>query len=318
MNEISCLKNQIEILTLKNALYSQLIKKYTNIKIEDFLSDLSSVNELRIVINDMKPVSAKDINKIDELFNKSKPDNIKVSKSRPRVKPKNKVIYKGDDSNTEFIIIDQPEEEFEEKKNYKSLKNFIEFEKESDKKFSKSIPDLEKEILLKEYNEIINEAYNLIGESRVCIKTVNIIKKTHRSIMNITSYNEYFKILNHNIKKFHKVLKHKEYSEKKIETTVINCLNPIDLRILFHPNYIKNGLEIDEIQEFKECVFKSINYPEKYIPFDINFELFFNFGSVLITVKDMLKKYFFNKYGYYNLIYVPIKQSIDTDPYSFY
>ena len=149
MNEISCLKNQIEILTLKNALYSQLIKKYTNIKIEDFLSDLSSVNELRIVINDMKPVSAKDINKIDELFNKSKPDNIKVSKSRPRVKPKKKVRYKGDDSNTEFIIIDQPEEEFEEKKNYKSLKNFIDFEKESDKKFSKSIPDLEKEILLK-------------------------------------------------------------------------------------------------------------------------------------------------------------------------
>ena len=136
--------------------------------------------------------------------------------------------------------------------------------------------------------------------------------------MNNTSYNEYFEILNSYIKKFRKILKNKDYADKKIDTNIVNSLSSVDLRVLFHPNYIKNGLELDDIQEFKQCVLRGITYPETYVPFEINFEYFFNFGSVLITVKDMVKKYLFNKYGYYNLVYVPIKQSLESDPYSFY
>jgi hypothetical protein len=269
MDEISCLKNKIEILTLKNALYLQIIKKYTNIKIEDLLLpnlDLSSVNELRIIINDTKPISVKDIKKVDEIFNKSPSSNIKEkhilnhtthvphkllhTPPQPKIfksKKKNKKIkYKKEieDYNTEFIILDQPEEEFEGKKNYKSLKNFIDLQKESEKEFIKNNPDdiIEKEKMLKEYNDIIKEAHKLIIDSRVFTKTINIIKKTHQNIMNITTYNEYFSILNRDIKKIRKILQNKDYQEKKIESTIINTLSPIDLRILFNPNYIKNSL----------------------------------------------------------------------------
>jgi len=46
--------------------------------------------------------------------------------------------------------------------------------------------------------------------------------------------------------------------------------------------------------------------------------LFFNYGSVLIPLRSAIDCYLFNIYGFNNVVYVPLKQSTEQDPYSFY
>ena len=60
------------------------------------------------------------------------------------------------------------------------------------------------------------------------------------------------------------------------------------------------------------CIFL---YPFESYSF---FEKFDNYGLAIFSIKKLIEIFINNKYGIYNIIYVPIKKSSENDPYSFY
>ena len=336
--DIKELRHKIELLTLKNLLYEQIIKSHTNFKIEDiFKKDETelNINELKISYNNDNFCFVKTDNieqKKEEIIKFTSlisPETVQPKKEKIKKSKKIKKSVKYEDDKEYIIIEDNPPSsqplqptspncEIENKKQYKTLKNLIEFRDENELKIEKhdSIINNVEQIL--EFKNIIKETLNILSTSRVYNKTLTIVKNMLKNLFQLVSYNEYTKILNNTVKKIKKILSEKDHGEKKIETLILNSLSPVDMRILFFPNYTKTSLEFDAIQEFRKSLISNIVYPEKFEPLNIDFNLFLNYGSVLLTVKDIIKYYMINKYGYHNLVYVPIKQSLDTDPYSFY
>jgi hypothetical protein len=94
----------------------------------------------------------------------------------------------------------------------------------------------------------------------------------------------------------------------------------LDMRLVMIGPFMTTPLEIDEIQMFKTCLELSVVFPQQFVPFFVDefFNLFHNYGIVIYTLKENIERYMFNYYGFYNVIYLPIKQSSDEDPFSFY
>ena len=131
-------------------------------------------------------------------------------------------------------------------------------------------------------------------------------------------YHEYINILKNHISILENIFKEKEYTEKKIITIISKSLTSLDMRLVFYPNYINTELETDEIDKLKICL--SISSVSYYEPFNIKnyYKNFINYGSVIFTIKENTDRYLFNIYNFNNIVYIPLKQSNDKDPYSFY
>ena len=90
------------------------------------------------------------------------------------------------------------------------------------------------------------------------------------------------------------------------------------MRLVFYPNYINTELDTDEIEKLKTCLsILSVSY---YEPFNNKnfYNNFLNYGSVIFTLKENIDRYLFNIFNFNNVVYIPLKQSNDKDPYSFY
>jgi hypothetical protein len=99
-------------------------------------------------------------------------------------------------------------------------------------------------------------------------------------------------------------------------------MNSIDMRLISYGSYINTALEIDDIQRFKSSLlFFNVNH-SCFMPLDKEelFRKFFTYGTALFTLKDMIEMFVPNCYGFNNIVYVKLKNSIDEDidPFSFY
>jgi hypothetical protein len=179
------------------------------------------------------------------------------------------------------------------------------------------------------YNELVKTNEKMFKEifedlkqtTRITQKTLDNIKKKRLELLDCMSLQNYYQLLQKHLKSLENILKNKkEFTDKKIITTISKTMNNIDMRLVSYHNYVNYNLEIDEIQKFKSSL-KFFNVSsEKFEIFDNEtfFNKFYNYGASLFTIKDIFEMYIVNRYNFNNIIYVPIKQSTDTDPYSFY
>ena len=114
--------------------------------------------------------------------------------------------------------------------------------------------------------------------------------------------------------------KEKEFNERKINSNILKSLNSVDTRIILWQSYYTIALEYDHIQNLSSCLDFSVSFPEEYEKFDYDsfFKKFHNYGSVIFSIRDLIKKYLFNSYGSFNFIYLHLIKSSDEDPFSFY
>ena len=112
----------------------------------------------------------------------------------------------------------------------------------------------------------------------------------------------------------------KGHQDKKIASTIIKSLGSLDSRFLYYGNYYDIPMDIDEFVRFKSSIQLFVNSPSFYARFNYQdfIAKFYNYGSVLIPLKECIEYYTTNRYGFHNIIYVPLKQSSQDDPYSFY
>jgi hypothetical protein len=213
------------------------------------------------------------------------------------------------------------------KQKFKSLKNCINLRSE--------IPEEIKVVKIKEVNnvfenikksfnvfheKIFSECFENIKQSRNYTKNIDILRQERTKLIKCLSIIEYTKLAEEHLKILQEIFKEKEYPEKKITTIIFKSMNSLDLRILKYSNYINTEFNIDEMQHFKMSLIYNQEMKPYYIPYMSKsfFEKFYNYSSIIFTIKDNIERNLFNPYNFNNIIYVPLKNSLENDPYSFY
>lgn len=175
-------------------------------------------------------------------------------------------------------------------------------------------------LVMSDYKKIFEECFDQIRKNRFYSKSLETIKKTKTNIIDLIPYFEYEELLKEHVRILENIFKEKEYNDKKITNTIPKSMSGLDMRILQYNNYINTELEMDDIQKLKKSLSIFNTSPEFYTKFNCVdfFKKFFNYGSAIFSLKESIDLYLFNTYDFNNVIYTPLKQSTDKDPYSFY
>ena len=173
---------------------------------------------------------------------------------------------------------------------------------------------------LEQCKMIIEKEFETIKQSRSYTKNLEIIKNTRKKLIGAMNINDYVNLLNNHIAILTTILVNKGHQDKRIVTTITKSLSSLDMRLVKYGCYYDIQLDTNEYLGLVSGLYifsKSYSY---YSPFIFNdfIKQFFNYGSVVRPVKTCIETFLINKYGFYNVVYVPLKQSTDDDPYSFY
>ena len=177
---------------------------------------------------------------------------------------------------------------------------------------------------IKESECIFNECFKILSANKATTNIFNEtllkIKNTRLEIIEYMSSSEYCKLLKSHIKMLETICKDNHYMEKKTNNIILKSLNTLDTRFIFFKNYTSITLETDEISKYKNSLYFFNKSKSYYSPFDQVeiFTKFHNFSLAISTIKESIERYLFNSYGFNNIIYIPLKQSTDEDPFSFY
>lgn len=150
---------------------------------------------------------------------------------------------------------------------------------------------------------------------------ISCMKKIRLDIFKVTPYEDYKKLVDEHIKNLTEFYKtSKNYQDKRLNNYLLKSLSSIESRILFFTNYHTIPLERDEINLLESCLEFSGNLEKEYVVFSNNHFLqkFHNFGSVVLSIKNLIKTYLLNAYGFNNYIYLIYKKNNEDDPYTFY
>lgn len=225
---------------------------------------------------------------------------------------------------------EEEEEEYNKEKNpFKSYKSFrsscIELIDERPPSIDLNVD--EREYQIKQGYISLDEAkrqFDVERESMIKRQTyVTIsknIKNIRRNVFCSLSIDEYKKLLETQNEMITRILKNKGHQDKKIETILFNSMNSIDRRLMFFGKYHDTPLDMaTDYCSLKSSIEIHNGCSKGLIPYNNDvINKFYNYGTVILPIQKCLEIYLLNKYGFNNIIYVPIKQSSDSDRYSFY
>lgn len=166
------------------------------------------------------------------------------------------------------------------------------------------------------FDDIINKLKN----TKIYTKIIDEIKKKRTLVFKNMILEDYIKmILDHN-KSIKDIFINKNYTEKKINNILSKSLTSLESRLIFNNSHIESHIDMDELNTLMYVIRKKIDDNKVYIPYkeDTLYNKFYNYGIVVFPIEKLLDIFLFNKYGYNNIIYVPLKKSTNNDPYSFY
>ena len=214
-------------------------------------------------------------------------------------------------------------------KSYKTLKNCIELAIERDiSEIDEKIKQIDRELYVKKQNfgnveyskEILQKEFDEMKAAKTYPKILAKIKNHRKKLIGSLQLNDYIELLNNHLKIIKNILQLKGHQEKKINTILLSSLTSLDMRLLYYNNYHEVPLETDDYLLFKDSLEINAKFSSYYKPFNFDEFIvnFYNYASVVLPIKSCLELYIINRYGFNNIVYIPIKQSLDDDPYSFY
>lgn len=125
------------------------------------------------------------------------------------------------------------------------------------------------------------------------------------------------------LKEDHNVLQNifesRKYDKKKISKNISTSLTPLDMRLLMVEGFDRTYLEVEDQEMLLDCINLSTNY-NHFIQFDSTkiVEPVMNYSLAIFPIREILNCIVSNKFGFPNIIYLPLPQNVEGDPYSFY
>jgi hypothetical protein len=314
----------------KNKIYRQIIRNNTTIKLDDFIEDKDDGLHIYKVTNGIIPVFTHGDykNEKQKTKEKSKPvakKTVDTSNITPVVKKTvdtsniTPIVKKTVDTSNITPVVKKRE------KRYRTINKCIDLVEETPSELVidhiKAI-DCETEIYinLEEANKEFEKCLSCIKDTRVYTKSLQKMKKTRSRLLSAMSLENYCVIVKSHVQSFKEIFQSKKYSARKIINITTKGLTSLEMRLIYFGEYTTSHLEVENMESFDKSLTSSISFPKHFSPFVHSefYQKFHNYGSVLFSVKHNIKRYLLNKYEFWNVIYLPLPQSTDTDPYSFY
>jgi hypothetical protein len=324
---------------MKNKIYSGIIQDQTNINLDNIIKESTDKIHVYNFTNGNIPISVHDFveeKKIEQTYILKPPRKKKKKKKSIKYTDDNQFVVEDDDqdlseSDTKQVDVVDVVDVVETKKNYRTVKKHIEISnKELDNKLKIDTEKAEKEVKkiiynnfdvsYKENTESIEKLFKSIENNRAYSASLLAIKQIRRKLLGKLNLHEYTQLLKDHVEKLTIIFKNKTYSGKKISQIIKKCLTPLDMRLITYKDYINTNIEIDDVNKFGLALDILVKHPKQFVPYDKQF--FYtnikNYGVALFEIEDCVKRFIINRYNYNNVVYVPKKNSIRNDPYSFY
>jgi len=168
---------------------------------------------------------------------------------------------------------------------------------------------------------IINDLMGKIKSNRVYNKYIGELKQVRLSMMDKMTIEDYASLCRSQIELLKTIFLEKGYNNKKVSSVIGKGLSSLETRLLQYGTYYNEHLLVDEIETLERSLESRRDYsPREYVPFNGNkvCEDMYNYGSVLFNFRSNISRVLFNVYGFSNIIYLPLVQSLQSDPHSFY
>jgi hypothetical protein len=322
------LKTQIRLERFKNKLYCNLIQNNTNIKISNILTEED--DEIHVWTKaGLTQIYIHEISNSEGFISKeiSKPEFSTINQV---VTTKNNFTKRSRTRDQPIEATDTVEDPSKSKKqSYRSVKTCLNLVQEisNHEKLNKiAFVESKKEKMLDQFTDLKNaekmfeEFFTTLKKNRVYTKTLQDLTRLRMNVFPRMSLASYQNLINEHIRKIEDIFKEKDYTDKKSISIISKGLSPLESRLIYYGNYTQLHLEIDEIQKLDIVLDLEIQSPTEYVSYNsINFfNCFYNYGLVLFSIEKTLKRYLFNKYDFWNIIYLPLPKNTQEDPYSFY
>ena len=173
---------------------------------------------------------------------------------------------------------------------------------------------------LKEVEKSFQDTFIALKQSRIYTKILSDLSRKRMSIFGRMSLASYQNLLFEQIKMMEGIFREKNYTEKKSSTIISKGLTPLESRLISYGSYVQTHIEIDEIQKLEISLELEKYSPKEYVQYDsVAFVNYFrNYGLVLFSMKKNLERYLFNRYDFWNVVYLQLPKNTKDDPYSFY
>lgn len=312
ISSIDEVKNLLRLETFKNKIYRHIISSNTSIQIGDIIEEKEDgLHIFNYQGGDIPIFVSECLKGGDELVkNKLLPTSSIVKHSPKRSlddeKPKKK-SYRPIKSVEQLIPLPSPVSPPTVSK--KCVEN-----EESVSEQVEELKDLER------VQKDFERCFSTLKQSRNYTKVLEELRSYRNNVMENMNITEYRTLVESHIYIITQIFQEKSYSEKKCVSIIFKGLSPLESRITTYGQYITQHLEVEEIQKLQKIL--ELNTPTtiEYVLFDINNVYFSlqNYGSVLFPIQKNIERVLFNKYGYNNIIYLPLTKNTEDDPYSFY
>ena len=318
------LNTQIRLERFKNKLYCNLIENNTNIKVSDVLTDEEDGVHVWTKFG-ITQIHIEEVSK--EVYKEIQPEFSTINQNDVIKKIQSKRSRTRDPASEATDTLEDTSKY--KKQSYRSIKTCLNLVQEltTDEKLNKiCLVDSKKQEILNQYEDLKNNQKNfedffaILKKNRVYTKTLQDLTRLRINVFPTISLASYQNLINEHIKKIEDIFKEKDYTDKKSISIISKGLSPLESRLISYGNYTQLHLEIDEIEKLDMVLDLEIEWPKEYFPYDSMsfFNSFYNYGLVLFSIKKTLERYLFNKYNFWNIIYLPLPKNTKDDPYSFY
>ena len=173
---------------------------------------------------------------------------------------------------------------------------------------------------LKDVEKSFQDTFIALKQSRIYTKILSDLARKRLSIFGRMSLASYQNLLSEQIRMMESIFREKNYTEKKSSTIISKGLTPLESRLISYGSYTQTHIEIDEIQKLEISLELEKYSPKEYVQYDsvVFVNSFHNYGLVLFSMKKNLERYLFNRYDFWNVVYLQLPKNNKDDPYSFY
>ena len=173
---------------------------------------------------------------------------------------------------------------------------------------------------LKDVEKSFQDTFIALKQSRIYTKILSDLARKRMSIFGRMSLASYQNLLSEQIRITESIFREKNYTEKKSFTIISKGLTPLESRLISYGSYTQTHIEIDEIQKLEISLELEKYSPKEYVQYDsvVFVNSFHNYGLVLFSMKKNLERYLFNRYDFWNIVYLQLPKNTKDDPYSFY
>ena len=320
--KINNITTLLKLERFKNRLLTHIIEQNTSIHIDDIIVE----NEEDIHIYNTKDGNIPIF--VHETFSGQEGLLIKQANTISHRKTISPIIQSKKKSVKEPEKETEEESETKHKKTYRAAKHNLDIipELTNDehiqhiKNIDEKQNQFENNINITDVRKEFVHIFEKLKQSRIYTKILEDLRNCRYQLFGKLSICEYKELINDHVHTIDKILREKKYTEKKKYSIISKGLFAIESRMIGYDNYTKIHLSVDEIDNFNRVLRSHCGTEKNYIIFDClsTCKLFYNYGSVIFSVRQLITIFLFNRYGFNNVVYLPLSKNSIEDPYSFY